>query len=202
MVPERRPALREGRRTRQSLLYFVDLLLPWLRGRPWTTCLLGLRFFLVLYPPLACVTRQQINSTFCWLIIGTYRSAPDRDRMHIALTLTPTTTMRMVRSIHSQTSHRRSYIQPSAPSSFAQLPKLPMRITRYTNRSTRIFMHFSNLSTLQSYCDISYTLPDLIAGNDGSISTCAPTKNRTSQPPSGRSVPPPAVPGSAASRRR
>lgn len=29
-------------------VYLVDRRLPWLRGRPWTTCLFGFRFFLVL----------------------------------------------------------------------------------------------------------------------------------------------------------
>lgn len=78
-----------------------------------------------------------------------HRSTPYRHRMYVALTLTSSTTMRMVHSVHGHTTNCRSNVQPSTSTSLAQLSEMMVWIAGYANGGTCISANLSHFTTLQ-----------------------------------------------------
>lgn len=99
--------------------------------------------------------------------------------MHIPLTLTPPTTMRMITSIHSQTAHSRSNIQPPTPARLPQLPKLPVRITRHADRGTSILTNLPHLPALQANSNFLDLLPHRFLRHHRRVRAGATAENGT-----------------------
>jgi hypothetical protein len=94
--------------------------------------------------------------------------------MHITLTLTSSTTVRMIASVHSHTTHSRPNIQPSASPSLSELSVMPCGIARHANRRGGIFLHPSNLSTLQPDDD---RIRARVARDDGGMGASGPAED-------------------------
>lgn len=63
----------------------------------------------------------------------THRHTPRTLRMDITLTLTPTTTVRMILRVHSQTSNRRPDAQPPTPTGLTELSVLEVGIAYFAD---------------------------------------------------------------------
>lgn len=74
--------------------------------------------------------------------------------MAVTLGFTSSTTMRMIRSVHRQTTHSRPYAEPSTPPSLTQHFLVVITVARNTNRSAGVLVESSDLSALQSDMNI------------------------------------------------
>jgi hypothetical protein len=79
----------------------------------------------------------------------------------------------MIARIHRHTSNRRTDIQPSAPSSFAQHTELPVRVGSHTDSRARIAVDTSHLAGLQldlyPACIFGCCFISLLSSSGGSI---------------------------------
>lgn len=109
--------------------------------------------------------------------LSTYRCTPDRHWMHITLTLTTTTTMRMIHCVHSHTANGWSDVEPSASSRLSKLPEMPMRVAGDTDSTAGILADFAHFTTLKSNGDVHDLLAVLFLGDDGRVRACATAEN-------------------------
>jgi len=93
----------------------------------------------------------------------------------VTLTLTTTSSVRMVACVHSQTSDGGPDVQPTTSTSLTQLSVLPCGVADHADGRRRIPLHPAYFTTLQSD---NHTIRLVVPGDDGSICTGGATKHR------------------------
>jgi len=136
-------------------------------------------------PPLTLVPRPFLDHMLVdiplvpRLIPTLRRCAPDTDRVNVTLGLSSSTTVRMVGGVHSETSDRRSDVEPPASSGFTQLSEVIVRVTRDTDRRTRIWCDSAHFAALQTHRHVAHLVAELLFGDDHRECACTAAEDRS-----------------------